>query len=164
MATLTDKQIAAYFHRCFTAVDGLWFMKAEEKFGFEKALELDNDVWRVFPKIQAREMKAMLHAESGIAALQECFTTGFELKGFDFKAVSGKQGNGFSLLINDCPWHNTMVKSKRTHLSAKIGNTICQTEYSTWASEFGKDIRFAFDKQPRICQGGQQCILHFALK
>ncbi len=52
MKHLTDQQAAEYFHRSFTAVDGLWFMKVEEKHGFDAALEIDNEVWKVLPKIQ----------------------------------------------------------------------------------------------------------------
>ena len=44
MKELTDKQIAAYFHRSYTAADGLWFMKVEEKCGFDTALEIDDQV------------------------------------------------------------------------------------------------------------------------
>jgi hypothetical protein len=38
---LNDKQIAEYMHRCYTAVDGLWFTKLEEKSGFDTALDID---------------------------------------------------------------------------------------------------------------------------
>ena len=65
---LTDKQAALYFHRCYVAADGLWFMKAEEKHGLVAALEVDEQVWKVLPKIQARMLKAMLHVDQGIDA------------------------------------------------------------------------------------------------
>ena len=55
MKHLTDQQATEYFHRSFTAVDGLWFMKVEEKHGFEAALEIDNEVWEVLPRIRAQE-------------------------------------------------------------------------------------------------------------
>ena len=65
MKQLTDQQIAEYFHRSFTAADGLWFVKVEEKYGFDAALEIDNEVWKVLPKIQARKMKSLLNAPAG---------------------------------------------------------------------------------------------------
>jgi len=37
MAELDSQQIIEYFHRCYKAVDGLWFMKVEEKIGFAAA-------------------------------------------------------------------------------------------------------------------------------
>jgi hypothetical protein len=54
MLKLTDRQIADYFHRSYTAVDGLWFMKVEAACGFDTALDIDTGVWKVMPKIQAR--------------------------------------------------------------------------------------------------------------
>ena len=57
MTEFTDKDRAEYYHRCYKAVDGLWFVKTEEKFDFDTSLELDRDVWEVMPKIQARFLK-----------------------------------------------------------------------------------------------------------
>lgn len=37
MLQLSDKQVAHSFRRSCIVVDGLWFMKAEEKQGFEAA-------------------------------------------------------------------------------------------------------------------------------
>jgi hypothetical protein len=44
MDSLTDQQICDYSHRSYKAVDGLWFMKAEEKYGFNAALDIDKEV------------------------------------------------------------------------------------------------------------------------
>jgi hypothetical protein len=57
MTKLSSQQVAEYFNRSYKAVDGLWFMKVEEKYEFDVALELDNEVWKVMPKIQARMIK-----------------------------------------------------------------------------------------------------------
>jgi len=46
MAKLSDEQKTEYFRRSYTAVDGLWFMKVEERHGFEEALRLDEAVWK----------------------------------------------------------------------------------------------------------------------
>ena len=62
MTKLSSQQVAEYFSRSYRAVDGLWFMKVEEKLGFDAALELDNEVWKVMPKIQARMIKQFLGA------------------------------------------------------------------------------------------------------
>jgi hypothetical protein len=40
MIELSDKQIAEFWHRSYTSVDGLWFMKVEEKHGFDLALDI----------------------------------------------------------------------------------------------------------------------------
>lgn len=155
---LTDKQIADYFHRCFSAVDGLWFIKVEEKLGFEEALELDRRVWEVLPKIQSREIKSMLGLENNVKALEEALTTNLELKGFSYKVERDRAG--LKVIIAKCPWHDTMVESNREQLSARVGAAICPTEYSVWAKEFG-DFRFSFESEKRLCNGALSCILTF---
>jgi predicted ArsR family transcriptional regulator len=157
MIELTQKQIAEFFHRSYTAVDGLWFMKIEERYGFDAALDIDNEVWKVFPKIQARLLKSMGKLGSGIDALYEALTTRLKLEGCEFKAE--KTDLTFTITINNCPWHNLMVKSKREALSGKVGTLICNTENRAWASEFGDNIKFELKDQ--ICTGSKSCILKF---
>ncbi len=157
MTKLNSQQVTEYFNRSFKAVDGLWFMKVEEKYGFEAALGLDNEVWKVMPKIQARMIKSFLGLGNGLGALFESLVTKLELEEFKFKVE--KNENGFRLTIIDCPWHNLMIKSGRENLSRLVGKKICNTEYTVWSSEFGKTIRFIFKSQK--CGESDRCILDF---
>jgi hypothetical protein len=157
MDHLTNRQIIEYFHRSYKAADGLWFMKVEEKYGFNVALEIDKEVWKVMPKIQARMIKSMLGKGKGKAAFLESLTAKLSLEGFKFKAE--QRENGFRIQISDCPWHNLMVKSGREKHSAKVGTTICNVEYSAWASEFDKNMQFTLRTQK--CKGSEHCILDF---
>jgi hypothetical protein len=157
MTKLSSQQVAEYFNRSYKAVDGLWFMKVEEKYEFDVALELDNEVWKVMPKIQARMIKSFLGLGNGSVALFESLVTKLELEGFKFKAE--KKENGFRLTITDCPWHNLMVKSGRENLAKVVGKTICTTEYKVWSSEFGKTIKFKLKSQK--CDESEHCILDF---
>ena len=159
MIQLTPEQIAEYFQRSYTTVDGLWFMKVEGKYGFDAALDVDNEVWKVFPKMQARLLKSLGSTGDGIDALFACLTTKLTLEGFKFKAEKVENGGGFKITINECPWHNLMIKSGRENLSGKVGTLVCNTEYSVWASEFGENIRFELKQQ--ICGGSQSCTLQF---
>ncbi|MFC2003792.1 DUF6125 family protein [Chloroflexota bacterium] len=160
MIELNDKRIAEYLHRSYTAVDGLWFMKVEEKYGFDEALEVDNEVFKVLPRIQARVLKSIGNKETGMEALFECFTAKLTLDGFTFKAKRIKHNSGFKIIIDRCPWYNLMVKSGRTNLSEKVGTRICNTEYSVWACEFDDNI--SFEMQCQICTGSKFCILQFS--
>ena len=72
MSDLTEEQKTEYFRRSYTAVDGLWFMKVEERMSFEQALQIDEAVWRVLPKIQARALKAMMDLPAGLASSRLC--------------------------------------------------------------------------------------------
>lgn len=162
MRKLTFEQIADYYRRSFITVDGLWFMKLEERYGFDTALDIDNDVWKIQPKIQARILKELFKLDKGIDALYECLTTRFNFDGYDFKARKTDNGNGFTVTISDCYWHNMMVGAGRTHLSGKVGTMVCTTEYKTWCAEFGDDISSRLGQQ--ICTGDEVCELKFGLK
>jgi len=164
MTELTDKDKSEYFHRSYKTADGLWFVKTEKRFDFNTALEIDNEVWKVMPKIQARFLKNKLNKTKGLNALCECFSRKLELDGFDFKVdrsiSEDASSSHIKFVISKCPWHETMIKSNRTHFSDKIGGVICKTEYGVWASEFGQDIKFEFGKE-RICRKDSCCILSF---
>jgi len=157
MTELDCHQIVDYFRRCYQAVDGLWFMKVEEKIGFDAALDVDREVWKVMPKIQARMIKSMLKLNNGADALFRGLTTKLELEDFKFKAE--KNMNGFRITITDCPWHNLMIKSGREKLSGVVGTTICGTEYPVWVSEFGGSMRFKLKSQK--CKQSEYCVLDF---
>ena len=63
MTGFSDKDKAEYYHRCYKTVDGLWFVKTEQMYDFDSALEIDREVWNIMPKIQARFLKKKLEAE-----------------------------------------------------------------------------------------------------
>ena len=157
MDSLTDKQIIEYFQRSYKASDGLWFMKTEEKYGFDSALEIDKEVWKILSKIQARMMKSMLQLGDNEDALLEGLKSKLSVEGFKFKTVITKKG--FQILISDCPWHNLMLKSGREKYSGKIGEKICSVEYMIWASEFGEKTKFKLINQK--CKGKGHCKLDF---
>lgn len=160
MVDLDGQKVIEYFHRCFKAVDGLWFMKVEEKYGFDIALDVDNNVWEVMPKIQARMLTSMLNLKQGPDALLKGLETKLELDGFKFKTEKTK--NGFKITITECPWHNLMIKSEREKLSAAVGTTICNTEYQVWVSELAETMKFKLQSQ--LCKGKECCVLEFQEK
>jgi hypothetical protein len=157
MVALIDKQVAEYFHRSYQAVDSLWFMKVEEKYGFDITLQIDEEVWKIIPKIQARMIKSMINIDKGETALRISLETKMALEGFKFKVEQGV--NGFRLRIKDCPWHNLIVKSGREKISEKVGTTICGVEYYGWISEFDENMEFRLSAQK--CKGSETCILEF---
>ncbi|OGO02486.1 MAG: hypothetical protein A2Y91_02180 [Chloroflexi bacterium RBG_13_54_8] len=159
MIELSDSQKAEFAHRSYHAVDGLWFMKVEERYGFDAALEIDNEVWQVLPKIQARMLKAMAKVQEGMEALLKCLTIKLALEGFQFDAQRSESGTGFTVSISRCPWHDAMLKSGREELSGKVNSVVCCTEHSVWAAVFGHDIHF--EQKDRICTGSDTCLFKF---
>lgn len=165
MTELTDEQKTEYFRRSYTAVDGLWFMKVEDKLGFDEALLVDVAVWRVLPKIQSRTLKGMLHLQSGLKDLDQALSARLAMEGFEFQIEPEK--DSLAVTISRCPWHDIMIKSGRGALSEQVSEVICRVENSVWASEFSgeKDDgwQIEFSRERRICQGEERCILRFSL-
>jgi len=157
---LSHEQVAEFLHRSYHAVDGLWFMKVEERYGLEAALDLDNEVWKVVPKIQARALKSMAEVRDGLDALSQCLATKLSLDGFEFAVNWDARCDGFTVEVSRCPWHEAMLKSGREHLSGPINSLICHTELSVWAAEFGAGIGFV--QSDCICAGAERCLLRFA--
>jgi len=188
MKNFSNKDIVEYLRKNFTSVDGLWFVKIEELLGFEKALEIDKEVWRVLPKIQARFIKAMLEekflyiqkagafqqnltieaggkqdSQQGLTSFgtEEFFVEALRIKmrldNFKFRLL--KKPGLVKVIINQCPWHEIMLKSKREHLSDKIGSSICITEYAVFASEFLENSSFKITSQ--ICNSARACVFEF---
>ena len=157
MAELSSEQKAEYLHRCYTAVDGLWFMKLEERLGFEEALAVDTEVWKVMPKLQARKLRELTGAAAGLAGLRECFGHKLRLDGFSYQVQA--QDGRLEYQVSGCPWYELLRKSGRQALAGRIGERICQTEYNVWAAEFGPGI--AFEMRHQLCTGGLMCRLCF---
>ncbi len=159
MVELTDAQIAEYFRRSYTAVDGLWFMKVEDRLEFNQALEIDTEVWKIMPKIQARALKSLTGLGDGIEALFKCLTTRLFLEGFEY--IAEWRGAGFHVTIRRCPWHDLRVKSGRAHISGKVGDTICHAENLVWAKEFGDGIVFV--QRTQLCKDEAVCVMDFGI-
>lgn len=165
MKDLTESDKMEYFRRSYRAVDGLWFMMVEGKRGFDEALETDEAVWRVLPKIQARAIKSLLRLDDGLDGLEEAIAARMALEEFDFELK--REDGGFVVEIRRCPWHDIMIRSGREELSEKVSEVICQAENSVWAQEFsckgveGEGMEIRFERQERLCQGSNRCRLWF---
>lgn len=183
---LNSRQVKEYLQNSYSKVDGLWFLKTEEQFGFEKALELDLEVWKIMPKIQARHLKSVPEIKEiadSFDMFLECLKIKMKLDNFITRIVQSSQdtsskikgskkpaGNSPDLVenkvitvtVNNCPWYNLMIKSGRENVSEKIGSMICGNEYSVFASEFDKNIKFELGS--RICSKSACCKFVFTRK
>jgi len=162
MMQLSKKQMEQYLRKSYSAVDGLWFVKLEEKFGFEAALDRDKEVWKVMAKIQSRALRSILAGPAGEAPdLRKSFSAKLALDGFQFVARTLKRG-GFVMIVRTCPWYEILVKAGRQECAERIGAAICGCEYAVWAQEFGDT--YAMDLESRICQGDNVCRINFIVK
>jgi hypothetical protein len=152
---MTDEHIQLeYFKKSYFAVDGLWFVKVEEEWDFDTALEIDRRVWEVLPKIQARRLKELMKVESGLEDLRRVLEVKFSAEGYKYKI---KTGNILEARIIHCPWLEIMEKSGRSHLAGQVGEIICNTELSVWAKEFECTMTPGLKK----CAGNGECTFAF---
>jgi hypothetical protein len=154
-----DRALVDYLRRSYQAVDGLWFTMVEERQGFEEALEVDESVWRVLAKIQARKAREVSgHTGNGPEDLAACFGLKLTADGHEFEVRIDDRGVGF--VIHACPWLALLRKSDRTDLALRIARTICPTEGRTWCAEFGG--QYDFEMPVMACEGEPRCEMRFA--
>jgi len=149
---------AEYFQKCFFSVDGLWFLKLEEALGFEKALEIDLEVWKILPKIQARTIKKLLGLPDSLLGLQIAIAFKCTAEGFKFSILPDGQ-HSFSLEIDECPWVRMISGAGRKHLLPAIADAICPIEHATFAREFDSTICFRLARKG--CLEPHPCVLSF---
>ena len=151
-----------YFKRSFFSVDGLWFMMVEKALSFDKALDIDEKVWKVMPKIQSKKLKELYGIRGNtLQDLVAALKIKFELEGYR-TSIDNVGADQVEMRILDCPWLDIMKKSDRPHLAAKVGERICHVEFQGWADSFDKGIRFSLNSQ--LCRGEEACCLQFQLK
>lgn len=150
---LTSEQIEDYLHRSYTRVDGLWFVLAEERHGFEAALALDEAVWKVLPKIQARLLQQQLSLTPDLQGLACALQAKLTLDRYGF--ALNKTADIVEVTLSTCPWHELMVRSGRAHLAERIGGVICGIELPVFAREFRCSC--SGPPQQRLCGNGTHC-------
>jgi hypothetical protein len=107
------------------------------------------------------------HDQEDLKLLKDCLDIKMKLDGFLFSSGFTKEKksttiNGIEIVITKCPWHDTMVKSKREEFSPKIGTVICSAEYSGFAKEFV--VNPDFEIRDGICRNCDTCVFRFKKK
>jgi len=158
---IDDQTLAHYLRRAYHAVDGLWFMMAEQDSDFDHALDLDRRVWEVLAKIQARKARELLRADDNTPdGLARCFSLKLTADGHTFDLEADSSGVRFT--IHGCPWLALLQNSERRHLAARVAQTICPTEGRVWCAEFGGE--YTFEMPAMACSGAPHCEMRFARK
>ena len=150
----SDAEIAAFLQKSYFAVDGLWFVKTEEKRGFDEAMDLDEAVWEVMPKIQARKARALLGIDgNSLEDLVKAFQLKLSAEGYDFD-IEQKDGE-FLLKLRMCPWYEVVKSSNRHHVMESVTHRICTMEFAGWTKEFANSAEFEF--MDRLCMDPENC-------
>ena len=119
-----QSKLVELLRRSYFAVDGLWFMMAEKERGFEDTLGLDERVWQVMPKIQARKARELLRLRGAtLAELAQCFALKLTSEGHRFEVVwHGSEGLEF--VISRCPWLDMLQRADQEiadRVAAEVG-------------------------------------------
>jgi len=159
--TYNDAQMVEMLRRSYGAVDGLWFVMCEQRLGLQAALELDDAVWQVMPKLQARKAREILGlAANSLDALAQALGLKLAAEGHVFELSQTPER--LEIRITQCPWYDALAKSDRLHLAAQVARTICTNEANGWAAEFGQAPEFDFAQSK--CEGGECCRFVFVPK
>lgn len=102
------------------AVDGLWFMAAEKANGYDKALEMDVDVWVGYAKVVVKRIRKNFEINgTGLAALKEI--VGHDPMWWsmgDLKIIEDTP-NRLAFEVIDCPSLLAMEKMGREKLTCE---------------------------------------------
>jgi len=159
---MEERIITEYLRRSYSAVDGLWFMMIERHFCFNKALELDAEVWSILPKIQSRKVKELLSLEGkGVSDFVQAIKVKLEAEEYDYE-IATEGDDHIQIKIHRCPWFEILKKANREHLACKIADAICPAEFGVWLKEF--DLNMDISTPARFCNGDNVCIWDFRAK
>lgn len=125
-AGLNDLRLGA-----LTAIDGVWFMAVEKKYGLEAAIELDIEAWKnygyVIFKRAAKKLGIRLDPESppDLETVGILFDTLCRIDGTEFN-VSVPDENTMLFKILHCPWYENLSRSGRLEVvpCEKVDNAI----------------------------------------
>lgn len=154
-----SEMVVEMLRRSYFAVDGLWFVMLEEEGGLERAMEIDERVWQVMPKIQARKARELLQAHADTpGALVRCMALKFAAEGHRYD-VSFTNPREAAIVISKCPWRDILEDSGRQHLGPEIADRICAAEIAGWAKEFSPEDGPPIEAEmaESICKGNAHC-------
>lgn len=120
---LTHEQRIALLRGAYNAIDGLWFMAVEGRFGNSAAREMDEQVWRAWGRVVAKRLARDVGLPPGdVDGLEAALRLWFELEGYDFELRRiprrGQRGDAkatdaLEFTVRRCPWWEAMYRTGR---------------------------------------------------
>ncbi len=113
-----------------TAIDGLWFMEVEKRYGFEAALELDLEVWKAYGRVLMKRVARMKGLTMGEGAPVDLVTVNFLMETLcrvDGTECEGEvEGESIVFRVRRCSWWDNLSRSGREkHVPCEfVDNTI----------------------------------------
>ena len=133
--TLVD--IIKMYSKNVLTVDGLWFRGCEDRFGIEKAIEIDTEVWRIYGATEARRIKETMKIKGkGVHALATALNLQIWVPCMQY-AFSNTSDNNLIFTITDC-------RPQKARIRHGIGEFNCKPVgialFEAFAREIDPDI------------------------
>ncbi|MDD3717151.1 MAG: DUF6125 family protein [Actinomycetota bacterium] len=127
---ITEEQMQELRLGALTAIDGLWFMAVEEKYGFDTALELDLEVWKNYGRVLLKRISRMLGLAMDPEEPIDLATVNLLMETVchvDGTQCGGEVGDGEIVFrVHRCSWWDNLSRSGReSHVPCEfVDNTI----------------------------------------
>ncbi|MBN1389094.1 MAG: hypothetical protein JXA22_00465 [Candidatus Thermoplasmatota archaeon] len=108
------------------AVDGLYYLGIEKRFGTEAATEIDAEVWAVMGKIEARRLKKLLGLGNTLEDM-----------------IRGLKYSGWTMDLEDKEWEYHPGRTVLRNVECRVQNTRLKDGLSVFPC---KKVRFGFLK------------------
>lgn len=127
---ITEEQMQELRLGALTAIDGLWFMAVEKKYGFDTALELDLEVWKAYGRVLLKRMSRMLGMDIDplkpldLATVNMLLETVCRIDGTQCEGtVTGRE---IVFRVHRCSWWENLSRAGReSHVPCEfVDNTI----------------------------------------
>lgn len=141
-----DASLEDVYAKLGQALDGLWFLKIEEEFGFDKALEIDDKVWKIYGKIEARRLRrfyenlGLLKGKSSLEILDIIAGKSLFNKTLSYK-TRVVDGNSLDFIVNGCKTYEGMCKIGRDDQQV---HRVCYDIGIAFFEAFAKEIDPSF--------------------
>ena len=140
---ITPQQLEELRLGALTAIDGLWFLGVEKKFGYEAALELDLEVWRGYGLVMLKRLSRMLELPVDPTSPLELETVRFLLETvcrIDGTLCEGEAGDrDIVFRVLRCPWWDNLGRSGReSHVPCEF---IDDTIFRHWLEALDHSLR-----------------------
>lgn len=119
------------------AVDGLYYLFIEEKYGTEEATEIDRKVWEVMGKIEARRIKELFNIKgTDIASIMKALSYSGWALDLEDKEIIVEKDRGII--------RNTRCRVQNTRLSKGLSEFACKPVrlgfLKAFVKEFNQDV------------------------
>ncbi len=128
---LTESQLQKLRLGALTAIDGLWFLEVESRYGFDAALEVDIEVWKKYGLVILKRMARMIGIDLSSERPPDPATVNFlmenicRIDGTECEGEVDERGD-IVFRVTRCSWWENLKSAGRENVvpCEHIDNTI----------------------------------------